>query len=80
MQYRESNKGNRKENRTMRKEKISIGKIDASREREFLEKYNLLGDNLLGGIEQEYEHEQIGEYKNTAIKNKLDKSMNKSEL
>lgn len=50
----------------MRKEKISIGKVDASREREFLEKYNLLGDNLLGGIEQEHEHEQIGEYKNTA--------------
>lgn len=64
----------------MRKEKVSIGKIDMSREIEFLRKHNLIGDNLLGGIEQEREPEQIGEYKNTATENKYDKSMNKSEL
>lgn len=58
----------------MRKEKVSIGKIDASREREFLRKYNLIGDNLLGGIEQEREHEQIGKHENITIKNKFDKS------
>ena len=64
----------------MRKETVRIGKIDVTREIEFLRKYNLIGDNLLGGIEQEREHEQIGEYKNTATENKYDKSMNKSEL
>lgn len=64
----------------MRKETVRIGKIDVTREIEFLRTYNLIGDNLLGGIEQEREHEQIGEYKNTATENKYDKSMNKSEL
>ena len=64
----------------MRKETVRIGKIDVTREIEFLKRHNLIGDNLLGGIEQEREHEQIGEYKNTATENKYDKSMNKSEL
>lgn len=69
----------------MRKETVRIGKIDVTREIEFLRKYNLIGDNLisdnlLGGIEQEREHEQIGKHENIAIKNKPDKSMNKSEL
>ena len=69
----------------MREEKVSIGKIDTSREIEFLKRHNLIGDSLisdslLGGIEQEREHEQIGEYKNTATEKKSDKSMNKSEL
>lgn len=69
----------------MREEKVSIGKIDMSREIEFLKRHNLIGDSLisdslLGGIEQEREHEQIGKHENIAIKNKPDKSMNKSEL
>lgn len=54
-------KENRRD-RTMRKETVRIGKIDTSREREFLRKYNLIAKEVLMQNGEQESHEQKNGY------------------